>query len=91
MSDIRFKWSNKAFYDLRRAPKVINELEARGRRVRDAANATMKEKKGYRLSSFQGQRKPYGRWFVQVYTASRHAMYSNAKNNTLIKALEKAK
>lgn len=85
------KWNNRAFYDLRRDPAVIKELESRGRRVLNAANATMKEKRGYRMSSFQGKRKPQGRWFVQVYAASRHAKHSDAKNNTLLRVLDEAK
>lgn len=89
MRDI--KWNNKAFYDLRRDPEVIAELERRGRRVVAAANATLKEGRGYRMSSFQGARKPYGRWFVQVYAASNHAKRSNAKRNTLLRVMDEAK
>jgi hypothetical protein len=88
---MQIKWSNKAFYDLRRDPAVIKELEARGRRVMNAANATLKEKTGYRMSSFQGRRKPQGRWFVQVYAASQHARHSDAVRNTLLKVLDEAK
>lgn len=91
MSKVQFKWNNRSFYDLRRSPAVIAELERRGRRVVDAANETLPEKKGYRLSSFQGKRKPQGRWFVQVLAASNHAKRSNAKNNTLLKVLDEAK
>ena len=87
MSDIKFKWSNKSFYDLRRDPAVVKELERRGRDIMDAANATLPEGRGYRMSSFQGQRKPQGRWFVQVYTASNHAKRSNAIHNTLLKVM----
>ena len=70
---------------------MVRELEQRGRRVLNAANKTLREKTGYRMSSFQGKRKPYGRWFVQVYTGSRHAKHSNAINNTLLKVLDEAK
>lgn len=87
MPDIQFKWSNKSFYDLRRDPAVIRELEARGRRIANAANATLKERRGYRMSSFQGRKVKQGRWFVQVYAASRHAKHSDAKHNTLIRVL----
>jgi hypothetical protein len=88
MNDI--KWNNRAFFDLRRDPAVIRELERRGRRVLNAANKSMKEKTGYRMSSFQGKRKPQGRWFVQVYTASRHAKHSDARHNTLLRVLDEA-
>jgi hypothetical protein len=91
MSDFTLKWKNRSFYDLRRDPAVIGELESRGRRVVDAANRTLREKSGYRMSSFQGARKPQGRWFVQIYTSSNHAKRSNAKNNTLLKVMDEAK
>ena len=84
---INFKWSNKSFYDLRRDPAVVKELERRGRQIVNAANSTLKEGRGYRMSSFQGRKVKQGRWFVQVYAASNHAKYSNAKNNTLIRAM----
>lgn len=83
----RIKFRNAAFYELRRHPNVIRELERRGRQIVDAANATLPEGVGYKMSSFQGKRKPYGRWFVQVYTASNHAKRSAAKHNTLIRVL----
>lgn len=89
MADI--KWNNRAFFDLRRDPAVVRDLEQRGRRVLNAANKSMKEKTGYRMSSFQGKRKPQGRWFVQIYTGSRHAKHSNAVHNTLLKVLDEAK
>lgn len=91
MSDIKLNWINKSFYDLRRDPAVIRELETRGRRVVNAANATLKERQGYRMSSFQGKRKPQGRWFVQVFAASTHAKRSNARRNTLLRVLDEAK
>ena len=94
------KWRNRGFYDTRRAPQVVSALESRGRRIAAAANKTLAENRlgnkvrdrrmrsvGYRMSSFQGKRKPQGRHFVQVYTASNHAKYSEAKHNTLIRVL----
>ena len=100
MSDFKLKWSNKSFYDLRRAPAVVRELERRGQKIADEANKTLAEnsirnrvkarrlsKVGYRMSSFQGRKVKQGRWFVQVYTASNHAKYSEAENNTLVRLL----
>lgn len=99
-SGIKFNWKNSGFYDLRRNPAVIRELERRGRQIAAAANRTLDENKlrnrlssrrarsvGYKMSSFQGRKVRQGRWFVQVYTSSRHAKYSNAKHNTLIRVL----
>lgn len=88
---VDLKFRNKAFYDIRSAPGVVAELERRGRRVAKAANDTLPEGEGYRMSSFQGKRKPWGRWFVQVYAASTHAKRSNAKHNTLLKVMDEAK
>jgi hypothetical protein len=87
MRNADFRWRNRSFYDLRRDPAVIRELERRGRQIVNAANATLPEKRGYRMSSFQGKRKSQGRWFVQVYAASRHAKYSDRKHNTLVRVL----
>lgn len=94
------KWRDGGFYKIRSAPKVINELERYGQRITTKANKTLTENRlgnrirsgrlsrvGYKMSSFQGKRKPYGRWFVQVYASSNHAKYSNAKHNTLIRLL----
>jgi len=91
MADIRIKWNNKAFYELRASPGVRQELERRGNSVVDAANATLPEGEGYQISSSQRPRKPQGRWFVQVYAASRHAKHSDALNNTLLRVLDEAK
>jgi len=100
MSKVQFKWLNKSFYDLRRDPAVVKELERRGKRIADEANKVLAEnsfrnrvkdrrlsKVGYRMSSFQGRKVKQGRWFVQVYTASNHAKYSEAKYNNLIRVL----
>lgn len=88
---MNIKWNNRAFYELRRSPEVIAELERRSRRVLNAANDTLREGQGYRMSSFQGKRKPQGRWFVNIYTSSTHAKRSNAVHNTLLKVLDQAK
>jgi len=91
MSDFTLKWSNRSFYDLRRHPEVVADLERRGRKVLTAANNTLRTRDGYSMSSFQGARKPQGRWFVQIYTRSTHAKRSNAKYNTLLKVMDEAK
>ena len=99
-SGIKFNWKNKSFYDLRRDPAVVKELERRGRTITKAANRTLDENRlvnkvrsrrtrsaGYKMSSFQGRKVKQGRWFVQVYASSDHAKWSNAKHNTLIRVL----
>ena len=84
---LNIKWRDNGFYKLRSDRRVIAELERRGRQIMDAANQTLPEGQGYRMSSFQGARKPFGRWFVQVYASSNHAKRSNAVHNTLIRVL----
>ncbi len=81
---IRIKWTPDGLYKLRSSPGVRADLEARGRRVLEAAGGTAA---GFQMSSQQGQRKPQGRWRVTVITANRYAKRLNAKHNTLIHAL----
>ena len=88
MTNIRLKFKRDAFYDLRRAPKVIDFLEAAGESMMTDANKTLEENVGYRMSSSQGAKKPQGRWAVRVFTSSDHAKRSNAINNTLLKLLD---
>jgi hypothetical protein len=87
-SRARIKWNPDGLYLLRSSPGVRADLEARGRRVLEAAGGTAA---GFAMSSQQGQRRPQGRWRVTVITANRFAKRLNAKNNTLIHALEAAK
>lgn len=99
MSDVTVKVNNKSVREIRSSKPVVAELERRGRKIVNAANRTLGENSlrnrimgrrgrvGYRMSSFQGKRKPQGRWFVQIYTASNHAKHSCAKHNTLVRVL----
>jgi hypothetical protein len=97
---IEVKVINRNLYKIRSSEAVKRELERRGRQIVRAANRTLQENRfsrrvrdrrlsavGYEMSTFQGAKKPQGRWFVQIYASSNHAKYSNAKHNTLIKVL----
>lgn len=86
-NQVDIKWKRGCFYELRRLPGVQTELMRLGRRMQDDANATLKEKRGYGISSKQGRKKPQGRWRVTVYTSSNHAKRSNAIHNTLVRVL----
>jgi hypothetical protein len=86
-SSVRLKYKQNAMYEVRRAPEVVALLEEQGERVAEAANSTLPEGVGYRMSSSQGRKNPQGRWAVRVYTSSDHAKRSNAINNTLLRAL----
>ena len=90
-NNVRLKFKRNGMYDIRRSPDVIGFLEGKGELVVDAANETLDERNGYRMSSSQGARRPYGRWAVRVFTSSNHAKRSNAIRNTLIRALDKAR
>lgn len=90
-NNVRLKFKRNGMYDIRRSPGVIGFLEGKGELVVDAANETLDERKGYRMSSSQGARRPYGRWAVRVFTSSNHAKRSNAIRNTLIHVLDKAR
>lgn len=88
---VRVRVELNSQYDLRRAPGVVALTTSIGKRVLDTANRTLKEGEGYAMSSQQGSKKNKGRWAVRVYTRSIHAMHSNAKHNTLIRAMESAR
>lgn len=83
MARVQFK--PNAFYELRRSPGVVAELESRARRILAAAGG---EEAGYVMSSQQGARRPQGRWRTTVAAKSRKAKRQNAKNNTLLHALD---
>lgn len=86
-TEVRLKVNRNAMFELRRAPAVVDFLEGKGELVVDAANETLPEREGYRMSSSQGRKNPQGRWAVRVFTSSNHAKRSNAINNTLLRAL----
>lgn len=85
MASVKVKHRIKGYYELRSAPGVQSDLEARGRAVQKGCG------EGYEMSSSQGKRKPQGRWRVAVFTRTRHAMRDNMKNNTLLRNLDKAR
>ena len=87
MADIKLTFNNQSFYDLRRDPGVIAALEEMGTKILDAANETLPEGVGYRMSSAQGAKKPQGRWAVHVFTSSDHAKRSDRVHNTLMRLM----
>lgn len=85
MADMRIVHNAQGYYELRSAPGVIADLEARAGRVKRAAEADGGK---YVTGSRQGMRKPQGRWRTSVATADFRAMRNNAKNHSLLKALD---
>lgn len=76
----------KGFYEVRRAPRLQileNEIV---RSIAAECNEHVDDE-GYRTSSVQGKRKPYGRWRATVITATQQAKNDNEKNDRLRKAV----
>lgn len=84
----RVRLNLQGFYDLRRAPGVRRDLDARARRIAEAAQAVGSPEAEYGVGSEQGAKRPQGRWRSTVFTKNAVAMRSNAKNNSLIKSLD---
>ena len=86
-------WNMKGFEEIRRAPKVMAEVE------RVALNIAAKAGKGYKSSVQQGVKGPSPSWNKKkgkgyqgraraiVYPETFRAMRDNAKNNTLVKIM----
>lgn len=85
MAEIKFNMA--AFRELRSAPGVVADLEARGRRVQAAAQAGGNRGR-YRMQSRQGAPRPSGRHRVSVSTDDFEARMDNAKNHTLLGAID---
>jgi hypothetical protein len=79
---VEIHWNMKGFHDLRSDPGLVADLEARLERIRAAAG------EGFESSSRQGASRPEGRWRGTVITATPRAMALNARDNTLIRALD---
>lgn len=87
MANSRLKHLWDGYYQIRSAPKVRKELERRAARIAAACNRES-DSDGYRTSSVQGARRPYGRWRTTVITATGKAIRHNAETNALTKHLQ---
>jgi hypothetical protein len=75
---------NKAAVEqLLQSQEVSAALQKECDRIAAAANTTLPEGDGYAVSSRTGRHSPPSS--DRVYTASAHAMNSNAKHNTLLR------
>lgn len=78
----RIEWNIPGFHELRSAPGVVADLEARGQAVLEACGG---EAAGYVMTSEQGAANPQGRWQVSVIAASEDARIQNGQENTLVR------
>ena len=85
MVNVRIEWNIPGFYDLRRDPGVIAELESIANDV--AATASSMGDGRYEVGSRQGRRAPQGRWRTSVVTADAKAIAENAKHHILARAV----
>lgn len=77
--------NKQGFYNMRRDPAVVADLEARGRRIAEACNSGATNGARYEVGSRQGARNPQGRWRVTVITANAEAMADNARHHRLLR------
>lgn len=82
MGKPKIVWKQGAFYRLRSEPGVVADLERRAEAVAEAAGD------GYLAGSRQGASRPQGRWRASVVTGDWDAIVDNARNQTLLKALD---
>lgn len=83
---MRIDFNNDWFWDERREADVVALLDGAAEKVCDRANEMGNGT--YAVGSQQGRKNPQGRWRASVVTADAKAMVDNAKNNTLIRALD---
>lgn len=77
----RIKWKVKGFVELRKEPGVLADLDERARNIARAANQSSP---GYFPSSELGKRRAR----ASVITGDADSMIDNAKNQTLLRALD---
>lgn len=73
-----------AFYELRRDPEIVSEIDRIASEVADSASRDGGE---YGWESHQGRRAPQGRWRATVFTKDAEARKKNAENNSLLRGL----
>ncbi|WP_155295527.1 hypothetical protein [Rhodococcoides fascians] len=79
LQGIRFR--PDAFYDVRRSPRVVAEVDS------IAANGAAKAGPGFSWHSQQGRRAPQGRWRSIIFPATFEARRRNARHNVLVRVL----
>lgn len=90
-SQRKVKMNRRGFYEVRRAPKLIDMIDGITKKIADEANSMAGLHAGYRTSSRQGKARPQGRWRGTAITADSDAQQDNAENNTLLKAFNRVR
>lgn len=83
-----FKWDPAGYKAIKNSSGVQNMLSNKAQAIANAANATVKNK-GYQVDEVTGR--VAGDRLRIVHCGDAESMYSNAKHNTLLKALGAAK
>ena len=95
---MKIKWNTQGFYDLRREPGVVRDLERRAQAIASTASSSGKGR--YETSSQQGaKRAPFGpnasggkgkqgRWRTTVITADAKAQIETARHQTLHRSID---
>lgn len=86
---VKLKFHNKGFYNLRRDPGVVKDLERRSGAIAEACNRDGKGE--YKTSSVQGRKRPFGRWRTTVITSEGQSIRDNARHNRLLRNLNAGK
>lgn len=89
---VRVEVNEAGLYQVRIAPRVRADLEARARKLADKCNRIARTQ-GFKTSSVLGQKRSAsgGRWRTTVITAGAGAIRHNAAHNTLINNMDAAK
>ncbi|SDT85179.1 hypothetical protein [Gordonia westfalica] len=84
---MRIEWNQKAFKDVRygRTSDIISELEGHAERIADDASAMARARTRW-VHGRHGTSP--GRWRASVVTADYKAQRDNARNNTILRALD---
>lgn len=82
--------NKKGFYEVRRAPKLHVLIDDITEQVAENCNEASGSD-GYRTSSVQGAKRPFGRWRGTVITATQHAKNDNAKHDRLLKEINRVR
>lgn len=82
---MKIVFNPQAFYEIRREPAVVAELDKIAQKTANWCNANGKGT--YAVGSQQGRKAPQGRWRASVVTADATAIAYNAKHHILLRGL----